>query len=225
MTRTRAAASSSARGRPSSRAQISAIARALSGVSAKSERVAVARSTKSATDGHVESETGSAASRMSGSASGGTANSCSPDRLSTTRLVAITFRVGHAASRDAMSPAASMTCSKLSSSSRTRPSSARTWSASASRTGRAPMSRTRSEEHTSELQSQSNLVCRLLLEKKKKIHASAGLNGPHTLLPALDQISNRYIYSYYHSRYKQFSYSAQSSSMYSPTETFHTLSC
>src|SRR2546430_11858949 len=28
----------------------------------------------------------------------------------------------------------------------------------------------RSEEHTSELQSQSNLVCRLLLEKKKKKH-------------------------------------------------------
>src|SRR2546427_9030414 len=30
------------------------------------------------------------------------------------------------------------------------------------------VSRRRSEEHTSELQSQSNLVCRLLLEKKKK---------------------------------------------------------
>src|SRR5205085_12058366 len=30
------------------------------------------------------------------------------------------------------------------------------------------MSPGRSEEHTSELQSQSNLVCRLLLEKKKK---------------------------------------------------------
>src|SRR5688572_31539935 len=30
------------------------------------------------------------------------------------------------------------------------------------------MDYTRSEEHTSELQSQSNLVCRLLLEKKKK---------------------------------------------------------
>src|SRR6478736_395229 len=29
--------------------------------------------------------------------------------------------------------------------------------------------RTRSEEHTSELQSQSNLVCRLLLEKKKHV--------------------------------------------------------
>src|SRR2546430_9194425 len=31
----------------------------------------------------------------------------------------------------------------------------------------------RSEEHTSELQSQSNLVCRLLLEKKKKLHQTA----------------------------------------------------
>src|SRR5256885_4295237 len=30
--------------------------------------------------------------------------------------------------------------------------------------------RMRSEEHTSELQSPCNLVCRLLLEKKKKIH-------------------------------------------------------
>src|SRR2546430_12917256 len=32
--------------------------------------------------------------------------------------------------------------------------------------------RRRSEEHTSELQSQSNLVCRLLLEKKKLLQAS-----------------------------------------------------
>src|SRR2546430_5718601 len=31
-----------------------------------------------------------------------------------------------------------------------------------------PVAVLRSEEHTSELQSQSNLVCRLLLEKKKK---------------------------------------------------------
>src|SRR2546430_11609133 len=30
---------------------------------------------------------------------------------------------------------------------------------------------TRSEEHTSELQSQSNLVCRLLLEKKNRLRA------------------------------------------------------
>src|SRR2546427_5448704 len=33
---------------------------------------------------------------------------------------------------------------------------------------RAAVGKRRSEEHTSELQSQSNLVCRLLLEKKKK---------------------------------------------------------
>src|SRR2546427_9135413 len=33
---------------------------------------------------------------------------------------------------------------------------------------RARLGRLRSEEHTSELQSQSNLVCRLLLEKKKR---------------------------------------------------------
>src|SRR2546430_9131339 len=38
---------------------------------------------------------------------------------------------------------------------------------------RAPDS-VRSEEHTSELQSQSNLVCRLLLEKKKKKHVHYG---------------------------------------------------
>src|SRR2546430_7425548 len=34
----------------------------------------------------------------------------------------------------------------------------------------------RSEEHTSELQSQSNLVCRLLLEKKKATHSSLDAN-------------------------------------------------
>src|SRR2546429_3787858 len=33
---------------------------------------------------------------------------------------------------------------------------------------RLPRGRTRSEEHTSELQSRLHLVCRLLLEKKKK---------------------------------------------------------
>src|SRR5207302_3737135 len=32
----------------------------------------------------------------------------------------------------------------------------------------------RSEEHTSELQSRENLVCRLLLEKKKKKHLKKG---------------------------------------------------
>src|SRR5438046_7428828 len=48
------------------------------------------------------------------------------------------------------------------------------WAASASRCRRTPASdwrrsrNSRSEEHTSELQSLTNLVCRLLLEKKKK---------------------------------------------------------
>src|SRR2546430_12549299 len=56
----------------------------------------------------------------------------------------------------------------------------RSWKRSASRRARASTccargvkllrasTKARSEEHTSELQSQSNLVCRLLLEKKKK---------------------------------------------------------
>src|SRR2546430_10335396 len=41
----------------------------------------------------------------------------------------------------------------------------------------------RSEEHTSELQSQSNIVCRLLLEKKNKTcptHRAAGCRGDGT---------------------------------------------
>src|SRR2546430_4126978 len=42
----------------------------------------------------------------------------------------------------------------------------------------------RSEEHTSELQSQSNLVCRLLLEKK---NASLALLQIHARRPNLDR--------------------------------------
>src|SRR5688572_30923627 len=45
-----------------------------------------------------------------------------------------------------------------------------------------PVVEMRSEEHTSELQSQSNLVCRLLLEKKKRtLHVNASL--PHNTAP------------------------------------------
>src|SRR2546430_10048626 len=40
----------------------------------------------------------------------------------------------------------------------------------ASLPSRTALRKSRSEEHTSELQSQSNLVCRLLLEKKKNTH-------------------------------------------------------
>src|SRR5437764_15368754 len=39
----------------------------------------------------------------------------------------------------------------------------------------AARGRTRSEEHTSELQSPMYLVCRLLLEKKKTIHSHSDL--------------------------------------------------
>src|SRR2546430_5253490 len=43
----------------------------------------------------------------------------------------------------------------------------------------------RSEEHTSELQSQSNLVCRLLLEKKKKTDTASVRAPTETLIPPL----------------------------------------
>src|SRR5262249_62375879 len=49
--------------------------------------------------------------------------------------------------------------------------------------GHAAARAPRSEEHTSELQSLTNLVCRLLLEKKKKKQniASAHLNNHHLI--------------------------------------------
>src|SRR2546430_5697213 len=45
----------------------------------------------------------------------------------------------------------------------------------------------RSEEHTSELQSQSNIVCRLLLEKKKKsrYHCRYASSRPQPLITSL----------------------------------------
>src|SRR5688572_31995535 len=55
------------------------------------------------------------------------------------------------------------------------------------RTRRVP--RKRSEEHTSELQSQSNLVCRLLLEKKNhapivRRASTSAIPRPAALIPA-----------------------------------------
>src|SRR2546427_7383001 len=51
----------------------------------------------------------------------------------------------------------------------------------------AAESGTRSEEHTSELQSQSNLVCRLLLEKKKNYHVrcveAVNETSRHSVIP------------------------------------------
>src|SRR2546430_11385552 len=51
--------------------------------------------------------------------------------------------------------------------------------------------RDRSEEHTSELQSQSNLVCRLLLEKKKN-----NSRASHSLLRTTDLFSISLVLSY-----------------------------
>src|SRR5260370_8867162 len=42
--------------------------------------------------------------------------------------------------------------------------------------------KSRSEEHTSELQSHLNLVCRLLLEKKKKIYTTSSLSDASIVL-------------------------------------------
>src|SRR5256886_3876601 len=53
----------------------------------------------------------------------------------------------------------------------------------------------RSEEHTSELQSQSNLVCRLLLEKKKE-YPPRGANAPDCTVPlAVDVACNNLLSS------------------------------
>src|SRR5688572_32190786 len=57
------------------------------------------------------------------------------------------------------------------------PPSSPSCSASARRRSGARSTCSRSEEHTSELQSQSNLVCRLLLEKKKSRFQRHSLMG------------------------------------------------
>src|SRR2546430_7340129 len=67
------------------------------------------------------------------------------------------------------------------------PSARITWPTCRSRSSR--MIHGRSEEHTSELQSQSNLVCRLLLEKKKK--KDTQLSPLHYLLPLLKNTEYR----------------------------------
>src|SRR2546430_9958496 len=54
----------------------------------------------------------------------------------------------------------------------------------------------RSEEHTSELQSQSNLVCRLLLEKKKhQIHTVNQDPAPLRHVEPLDQLVDGALYA------------------------------
>src|SRR2546430_7957215 len=58
---------------------------------------------------------------------------------------------------------------------------------------RKPMPPTyRSEEHTSELQSQSNLVCRLLLEKKKKHKETPHLEPSPSIALRNEALLNRW---------------------------------
>src|SRR2546430_7437219 len=68
---------------------------------------------------------------------------------------------------------------------RSRTTSTCSWGASEAARGRTCRRSTagRSEEHTSELQSQSNLVCRLLLEKKKRRQTIflPPIRQPHTV--------------------------------------------
>ena len=96
----RAAASSTASGSPSRRAQISSTADAFSSVSAKRGSAPRARSTKSAT----------ASSRSSGSSG----YSCSPETRSAERLVTRNERPGAPSSTSDSTGAASASCSKLS---------------------------------------------------------------------------------------------------------------
>src|SRR2546430_7687523 len=55
---------------------------------------------------------------------------------------------------------------------------------------------TRSEEHTSELQSQSNLVCRLLLEKKKTITDLDMHNARYRMRLTIPAIYRRHHYTH-----------------------------
>src|SRR5205085_10329791 len=88
-------------------------------------------------------------------------------RSSDLRPMAI--RCSSASSPSASSPAASSGSSTGPAASPS-PSTPTPSTTSTSCSSADPNSASRSEEHTSELQSQSNLVCRLLLEKKKDNH-------------------------------------------------------
>ena len=112
---TRAAASSIASGRPSSRRQISATAAALSAVNAKAGDTAWARSANSRTESRSASCSGEISAVEFGKGNGAIGYSRSPPTLSGSRLVTRTVNPGAPFSSSATDGAASTTCSKLSS--------------------------------------------------------------------------------------------------------------
>ena len=137
----RVAASSMARGRPSSRAVISATTGAFCSVSTNREFAAWARSVNSRTASTSPSADRPVGSRPgSGTWSGGTAYSCSPRSDSTTREVTIVRSLGAAVRSSSITGPASATCSKLSTT--WRSSRWRRWSLTPSRIGRPAASGT-----------------------------------------------------------------------------------
>src|SRR5436190_13956045 len=61
---------------------------------------------------------------------------------------------------------------------------------------RSRMATSRSEEHTSELQSHSDLVCRLLLEKKKKVVKQVYITKQINILVHYPNDIRRHYYQY-----------------------------
>src|SRR6202043_214617 len=57
----------------------------------------------------------------------------------------------------------------------------------------APFAPTRSEEHTSELQSRGHLVCRLLLEKKRTVSGSPDLNSGNQSINGQREAANGFM--------------------------------
>jgi hypothetical protein len=113
--RTRAAASSIASGSPSRREQIAATAPAASGDSRKPGSTAVARCTKRATAGEASSASGAAARPSSGTGSGRTRNSGSPESRRIALLVTISFTPWQPESSSPSAGAPSSRCSNPSS--------------------------------------------------------------------------------------------------------------
>ena len=138
--RMRADASSMASGTPSSARQMRATSAAFSAVTSNRGSAARARSRKSRTAGDSRIASTVAWTGSGGTASGSTSKTCSPRTRSLARLVTRNVAPGRSVSSVTTSGAASSTCSKLSSTMRSRrPARAMP---SCSESGRSPVSRT-----------------------------------------------------------------------------------
>ena len=145
-TRMHAAASSIASGTPSRARQMRATSSAFSTVRSNRASAACARSRKSRTAGASAISASDTRAGSSGRPSGSTSNTCSPCTRSRARLVTMTVASGSSVSSDVDLGAAAMTCSKLSSTMRSR--RPRRAIASRSIVGTPPSSRTPSARAT-----------------------------------------------------------------------------